>query len=103
MKKQEEQVLPVPNPNMLGRMEFIGFYFGYSVYKNADGYLEGYRSTVAAKNDLSRQAMSHAATNIKRVVTTAKTIDEFKKQVKGKKYVPAPYDPYQDPKQLRIE
>lgn len=80
-------------------MEYIGHYFGHRLFRNGKGEIEGYKS-------LDFDKVSEMPTNIDRIVTTATTIEEFGKWIKGLNSKPKQtikYDPYQDINQLKIE
>lgn len=54
---------------------FEGIEEGYRVYKNADGFMEGYKSTGGGKKD--------GPTDIKRIISNQTTLGGFGKYVRG--------------------
>ncbi len=59
-------------------MEYIGHYYGYQVYRNSQGFLEGYRTIW--KHD--RKTKQFIKIDIERIVTNTKLLDEFPKYFK---------------------
>lgn len=53
-------------------MDFIDEIQGYKVYRNKDGFLEGYRTKGAVDNNKQQSGSS-----VDKLVTQAKTIKEF--------------------------
>jgi len=72
---------------------YLGEYFGYHLYKNLDGFIEGYKEKGvfgSKKNDINR------------IVTNTKMISDFPKFIKKKEKKVVKYNPYDDPNQLKI-
>lgn len=57
-------------------MDFVGNEEGYNVFKNKDGFMEGYKKT--GKQDRNGQG-----TYVKRVVSNQTTIEGFGKYIRG--------------------
>jgi hypothetical protein len=84
-------------------MEYIGETYDFKqAYKNSDGFIEIFSNTFEKNQKMP----------VKRLVTRFKTINEYnafivlKRQERVKKLAEAKnkkYDPYKDPKQIRIE
>lgn len=81
-------------------MEYITEEAGYRIFKNSDGFLEGFRSTgVTQKGDNKNYAI---ANGLNRVVTTATTVKDFLEQIKRKAIRAPKYDPYKDDNQKQL-
>ncbi len=61
---------------------YVGESLGYSIYRNKDGFLEGYFGVGKVENP-SGSTNNHK--DIKRVVSNAKTIEDFAEYVYGMK------------------
>lgn len=61
-------------------MEYIGQYYGWQLYVNNEGYIEGYRSKKRVdKTGQDLVALGLEYTGVDRLVTMAKTKEEFYK------------------------
>jgi hypothetical protein len=87
-------------------LEYVGDSNGYTVYRNSDGFLEGYKSIVPGKDKGVKHVFKGSIINAidsKRAVTTVTTLEEFSAQIKIKRPRIKSYDPYKDPNQLQIK
>jgi hypothetical protein len=64
-------------------LEYIGEALDYQVYKNSDGFLEGYKSVGAIKKETGGTWKDH-----KRIVTNATDMAGFENYIKGLKKKP---------------
>jgi hypothetical protein len=74
--------------------EYIGECNGYQLYRNKDGFIEGY------KGDYDK--IKEKGT-IDRIVTNTTKVENFPNFIKRNTPVIKKYNPYKDSKQLKIE
>lgn len=85
-------------------MEHIGDYDGYQVYRNSEGFLEGYKKTGKKIMHVNGNDIN-LGTDCKRIVTNAKTMQGYidfylGQKLKPKKVEPAPLPKLFDPENL---
>ena len=74
--------------------EYLGEYYGYQLYRNKEGFIEGYKGDYDPKK---------AKGTFDRIVTNTTHIEDFPKFVLRQKPVVKRYNPYKDDKQLKID
>lgn len=67
--------------NVLGEsMTYLGEYKNYQLYRNSEGFIEGFRSIGLINTD----AVCREAKDLKRVVSNVKTVREFLEFIRKK-------------------
>lgn len=66
-------------------MELLGEFSGYILYRNSDGFIEGYK-----KKGKRMVGEENLGTKLAHVVTDCKTVEEFEKIVNRAKLKPKP-------------
>jgi hypothetical protein len=89
----------VVSPTEQGNMVYLGKHFNYQLYRNSEGYIEGYKSI----NLIDTNSYCNAAKSLIRIVTNTKEIDEFPKFINRITEKKAKYNPYKDPNQQKLE
>lgn len=82
--------------NHYNGMPYVGDVCGYSVYKNASGFLEGYIGV--GRNKYHVDPNQHG--DVKRVVTNQTTLEGFAAYVSGLKPKPEPKPSYENQKEI---
>lgn len=83
----------------IDNLKYIDTVLGYRLFSNSQGFIEGYKSIQPEET----RSGNRFAKDIKRIVTFATTVDEFKVWVaQGDKPSTHKYDPYKDEKQTQI-
>jgi hypothetical protein len=93
----------IVSPAELGDMEHLGEHYGYQLYRNSEGFIEGYKSIGLIDTGAAGGKYScRPADELIRVVSHATTIDEFKAYITRYEKRAAKYNPYKDAAQAKL-